>query len=63
MVVIDTETKMIRLESLYASSHIDKIIEIYVDKHACRMFSLSILCVHGHKGWSGIYWTNISGMC
>ena len=29
MVVIDTETKMIRLvlESLYASSHIDKIIE------------------------------------
>ena len=30
MVVIDTETKMIMLESLYASSHIDKIIEVYV---------------------------------
>ena len=49
MVVIDTETKMIRLESLYASSHIDKIIEGYLNKRGCKMFSSSILCVHGRS--------------
>ena len=44
MVVIDTETKMIMLESLYASSHTDKTIEKFVNKHARRMFSSSIWC-------------------
>ena len=34
-----TETKMIKLESLFASSHIAKIIDIFVNKHVQRMFS------------------------
>ena len=50
MVVIDTETKMIKLKSLYASSYIDKIIETFVNKPNRRLFSSSVLCVHG-RSW------------
>ena len=50
MVLIDNETKMIMLESLFASSHIDKIIEIFVNKHARRMFSSCMAVATGKVG-------------
>ena len=56
MVVIDTETKMIRLKSLYASSYIDKIIETFVNKHD-RRSHLFCVCMAEATGKFGPVFT------